>query len=217
MPPAPPITGPVLRQYRRALGIKQSELGEALGVSQAAISLAESGRLPLSDALRETLADRYDHPSVSPRLGEFLAQLEREAPPRLAQQASMTLPVYTWSPSFDPQDEPRDPPVDLVTLRSSSSAIAVAMPTSTEEWKAGEILVFALCEPADCKPGDLVLLQPTKRPRNAASMVAAVERLKGRSSAHRRLMPVQPNGPAVPADAESVVFVARCVYRAQYL
>jgi transcriptional regulator with XRE-family HTH domain len=212
----PSITGPMLRQYRRALALRQKEFGEALGVSQAAISLAEAGRMPLSDGLRQSLVDRFDRDDVSPRLSEFLAQLQEEAPPRLAQHASATIPVYAWSPSFDPFADAVGPAIDLVTLRLSAPAIALAMPNATREWLAGEILVFAICEPPACAPDDLVLLQPAKRPRNASSIIAVVERVRGRSSAHRRFVPVQPSGQALSADADSVEFIARCVYRARY-
>ena len=216
MASSPTLTGPVLRLYRSALGLKQDELGDELGCSQAAISLVEAGRMALSENLRESILVRFDRRGVKPRLSEFLAQLEQEAPPRLAQQARTTLPVFRWSPAFDPQDEPTEPAVDLVTLRCSVPTIALAMSSSSREWEADEILVFAVCEPSDCKPNDLVLLQPTNRLRNAASMIAAVERIRGRSSAHRRFVPIQPTGQALPADAESVTFVARCVYRAKY-
>jgi transcriptional regulator with XRE-family HTH domain len=216
MSASPTITGPALRQYRRALGMKQSEFGAELDISQATVSLVEAGRMAISESLRHAIFDRFDRKGASSRLSDFLVELQRDAPPRLAQRSSTTLPVYAWSPSFDPTDEATDPAVDLITLRVASPTIALALPSATREWEADDILVFVLCEPSDCRPDDLVLLQPTKRPRNAASLIAVVERLRGRSSAHRRFTPVQPSGPALPADAESVAFVARCVYRARY-
>lgn len=85
--------------------------------------------------------------------------------------------------------EPAERQVDLVTLRCSAPAIALTMRSASTAWEQDEILVFAVCEPSDCEPGDLELVQPRKRPRNAASMIAGVERLNDRSSAHRRFLP----------------------------
>jgi len=143
--------------------------------------------------------------------------MEQETPPRSTLQAHTTLPVYRWTPMFDPLEEPVDRQVDLVTLRCSAPAVALAMSSPSTAWKQDEILVFAMCEQSDCKPGDLVLLQPTSRPRNAASLIAGVERVKGRNSAHRRFLPIQPSSQACSADAESVECTARCVYRARYM
>lgn len=217
MSPSPSLTGPALRQYRRALGLKQGELGDELGVSQAAISLVEAGRMAVSESLRDALVERFDREGESPRLSEFLAELGQETPPRSTLQAHTTLPVYRWTPKFDPLEEPVDRQVDLVTLRCSAPAVALAMSSASTAWEQEEILVFAVCEPSNCKPGDLVLLQPTNRPRHAASLIAGVERVKGRSSAHRRLLPIQPSTQALSADADSVAFIARCVYRARYM
>lgn len=216
MSSTPSLTGPALRQYRRALGLKQGELGDELGVTQAAISLVEAGRMAVSENLRDALVERFDRAGETPRLSDFLAQLEQETPPRSTLQAHTTLPVYRWTPKFDPLEEPVDRQVDLVTVRCSAPAVALAMSSASTAWEQEEILVFAVCEPSDCKPGDLVLLQTTNRPRHAASLIAGVERVKGRSSAHRRFLPIQPLSEALSADAETVIFVAKCVYRARY-
>ena len=53
--------GERLRLRRRASGLSQWELAQALGVTQSTISLAERGRLdagPLEGALRELMAGR---------------------------------------------------------------------------------------------------------------------------------------------------------------
>lgn len=212
------IDGPTLCRYRRALGIRQQDLADALGVTQAAISLIESGRMAISHSIQKDLWAIYDKRGMKPRLGAFLDS-EASIGAGMA-PVSVTLPVAAWTQRLDLMDDPTSrPAVDLVTLRLEigTRAIALSMRETSPHWKRDEVLVFAFVGVERCKPGDLCVLSPTANMKGASSVIARVVRPKGMSQTARRFELIQPEGPSIPATADAVRSVARCVYRACYI
>jgi len=212
----------MLRRYRRALGLRQADFAKRVGVTQAAVSLLEAGRMPLSEALAQTIWNEFDRPGVRPRLGRFLEQQaseQRQSAP-MASRSFTTLPVFTWTPRLDLEDDPGTMPTrGLVTvlLAPGSRALVLEMPEKTDAWVSGEILVFAVCGVEHCRADDLCLLRPARSRRRNATVVARVVRPRGKSMAARHFEPLLPKGPRVPARADAVKDVLRCVYRARYV
>ena len=100
------VTGSHLRQYRKLLGLNQTEFARRLGLSQATISQIEAGRIALSNAHLQKLADKFSSARLSPPFPEFKRDVEKGSADCQAALLDprgrfVTLTVWQWDAAFD--------------------------------------------------------------------------------------------------------------------
>ena len=69
--------GRVVKRCRRAAGVNQQEMAEALDITPSALSRIESGKVPLTCARLKSFADRLE---LSPKLLIEMIEAEFESP-----------------------------------------------------------------------------------------------------------------------------------------
>jgi transcriptional regulator with XRE-family HTH domain len=218
-------SGADIRKYRKALKLSQREFSDKLGLSQATLSLTESGKVGVSDTVVERINQEFNKPAYKPQFDEFCRRVDSER--RGAQTLvgnplvnHATLPVWLWEEGFDLGSAPSTLEWrGVVTVRvSSDEAIAFEMPKGSGAWVAGEILVFRTTTLDECSGGELCLIQHRRpRARAATTMIATLRR---DSSARRRSFSYDPGNPedeSFAADPDRIEAVLRCVFRARYL
>lgn len=77
--------GERLKQARKAIHVTQVEFGETLGITQAAISSVESGKVKLTDRLAQSIQSNYNISAEWLRTGEGEMLVEPSEDEQLAQ------------------------------------------------------------------------------------------------------------------------------------
>lgn len=216
------ISGFELRKFREQIGWNQSQLADALGVTQSALSMIERGRILVSQAHIDRLeAGTKD---AKPTFKEYLAALKTEhahtnASLFTASARHSTLPVYRWEEGLDLSRKlfPSES-IDLVTVRTTERAcIAFMMARKTDYWQADEIIVLEECGPESLQPGDLCLIQIRQpRAKFLRNLLATVKVSRAAKTKQIEFLPISPAGPALPLDNSTMTLIMRCIYRATY-
>ncbi len=217
-------TGADIKRYRKVLKLGQREFAALLGVSQPSLSLAESGKVGVSEALQQKLIAVFNKPGHSPTYDDFCRTLEeqRRSGQTLVGNPSVTyvtVPVWLWEEGFDLGAPPEVVESrGVVTVRTASTeVIAFEMPAGASFWVAREVLVFARTGVDKCRTGDLTLVQlksvNAKLPNTFIAVVHYDE-----TGRHRKLQfePCNPSHTAFTPDLEQVEGVLRCICRVRY-
>lgn len=218
-------SGADIRKYRRALKLSQQQFAKKLGLSQATLSLTESGKAGVSDTVTARLNEEFNKPQYKPRFEEFCRRVDKERKgaqtlvgnPRVNHS---TLPVWLWEDGFDLGSTPSTLEWrGVVTVRvPSEEAIAFEMPKGSGAWVTGEILVFRATSLDDCNGGELCLVQ-LRRPR-ARAATTLIATLRRDSSSRRRSFSFEPGNSeeeSFAAEPERIDAILRCVFRARYV
>ena len=218
-------SGADIRKYRKALKLSQREFSAKLELSQATLSLTESGKIGVSDTVTDRLRAVFNKPEYKPRFDDFCRRVdsERKGAQTLVGNPLVnhsTLPVWLWEDGFDLGSAPSTLEWrGVVTVRvPTEDAIAFEMPKGSGAWVAGEILVFRTVSLDACNGGELCLVQH-RRPR-ARAATALFATLRRDSSVRRRSFSFEPGNPeeeSFAADPDRIDAILRCVYRARYV
>jgi len=218
-------TGSDLRRYRKALDLGQREFASRLGIAQATLSLIETGKVGLSEALQQKLGKEFKKRRYSLKYDEFCraTDAERRSGQTMVGHPDVTyatLPVWLWEDGFDLGAPPNTAERrGIVTVRTSSSdAIAFEMPKGSSHWIAGEILVFIRSSMDECRAGSLCLVQMRSPRAKHPRTIIAIARYD-ESGRHRILQfePADPSEPVFTPNPDHIEGLLRCVYRARYL
>lgn len=157
----PDITGDDLRQYRRRLGLTQTEFAKRAGIPQQTFSNLETGRIPITADRIAQFRDAFD--DAEPSFAEFLKEVAATAQhrsPALESPLARQLVVTVWRFSefrFD-RALPAGAAVGFVMVPfTDRPVVAVQMESATELWADGEILVFEQCRAEEIGEGQLCL------------------------------------------------------------
>jgi transcriptional regulator with XRE-family HTH domain len=215
-----PVTGELVRRYRKLLGLQQSEFAERWGLTQGALSQIESGRLGISHERASLLSTTFSGTKGELAFKRFLGQfsVERRGSLPLVGHPSATfstLTVWRWDEDLDLATDPIGlEQAGLITLRLQPGARALALEVPIDG--AAETLVFSPVEFVDLRSGDLVLHQ-TAGERTGPSVIATVEHRGQTSSRRTRFRPILPKGKPREVRPSDLTGLLRCVYRARYV
>jgi transcriptional regulator with XRE-family HTH domain len=218
------LTGSHLRQYRKLLGLNQTEFARRLGFSQTTISQIEAGRISLSNEHVQKLADKFSSARLSRPFPDFKRDVEKGAVDCQAalsdpQGRFVTLMVWRWDAAFDLARVPSpEDAVDVVTVRAGDQpAIAIRVGRRTKHWEAGETFVFERCNRPDVDDGEICLVQSrTPRSRGTRTMIAVARAFPAKRGRNLHFAPVSPVGSSFAAD-DNLVTLLRAIYRGRYL
>ncbi len=219
------LPGSDLRKYRKKLGLSQHQVARLLGVSQASLSMIESGKFAISSGLHAKIEKVFNKAPYSPKYSSFCRKVEAE---RQSQQSLVghpevtfqILPVWEWEDGFDLSAAPSSiQPSGLVATRvTAEGAIAFQMPGGSAWWVEGEILVFAKSDLDRCRTGDLCLVQiRPPRARSARTSLVVVRFGDSGRSGRLELEPTDRSQPSYSPDPDQLEGLLRCVYRARYM
>ncbi len=218
------INGGEIRRYRKLIGWTQAAFAERFGISQAALSLIERGRIPVSEEHIARLTEGFDRPEVEVSFHAFMKDMGTEKASAQAALVSqpgryLTLAVWKWEDGYDlSQKLTPDRSVGVITVRTSDNqAIAFEMGKDTSAWRKGEILVFEVCRPEEIVGGELCLVQTRRQRSGATQTLIAVTRVT-RPAQGRTLefQPVTPPAPAIASDKVALLAILRLVFRGVY-
>jgi len=219
------ISGADIRRYRKLLGWNQRKFAERLGVTQAALSMIESGRIAISDDHIAKLDRAFENPKGGMTFIEFKHSLERHQATDIAATTApagryLTLNVWRWQEGFDLGRVPApDQTVDFVTIRATTKpVVAFAMPKSTPHWQKDEILVFEQSGTESIGDGDVCLVQlKTPRSGNVRTIIAVAKLIRAERGKAMQLHPISPAGPALAPEPEAIQTMFRAMFRARQL
>lgn len=217
-----PITGELIRRYRRLLGLQQTEFAERWGLTQGALSQIEGGLLGISEERAGLLAKTFTGKGGELPFSRFAQQFTRERKeslPLIGHPAASftTLVVWRWSDAMDLAAEPVGiEPAGLVTLRLDQGERALAVEALLETDDRPETLVFVPAPFAGIQSGDLVLYQRAVDGPSTA-VIASAEHSGQTSSRRTRFRSILPRERR-PREVrpEDLTALLRCVYRARY-
>ncbi len=143
------ISGEDLKDYRRRLGLTQTEIAERVRIPQQTYSNLETGKIQVNAERIAQFKAAFDHTDADPSFSRFLEEIEAAARQRtpalespLARQVAVT--VWRWADLRLDRIMPAEAAVGIVMIPfTDRRVIAVQMDADTELWKKGEILVFA--------------------------------------------------------------------------
>jgi transcriptional regulator with XRE-family HTH domain len=218
-------SGADIRKYRKALRLSQRVFAARLALSQATLSLTETGKIGVSNTVEEGIRKEFNKARYKPTFDEFCRRVdsERKGAQTLVgnpQVNHSTLAVWLWEDGFDLGSAPSTLEWrGVVTARvPSDDAIAFEMPKGSNAWAAGEILVFRRSSLEECRGGELcmVQVQPVRR-RAPRTLIAVIRRDSGTRRRSFSLEPCDPDEATFTADPESIEALLVCAYRARYL
>lgn len=218
-------SGADIKKYRRVMKFSQREFADRLKLSQATLSLTESGKIGVSGTVIERLRKEFNKAQYKPRFDDFCNRVdsERQGAQTLVGNQLVnycTLPVWLWEDGFDLGAAPSTiESRGVVTVRvPSEDAIAFEMPQGSSAWVANEILVFRRSSLDQCRSGDLCLIQYRQPRARTPKTILVVARLD--ASTRRRVISFEPCDPSesvFAADPERIDALLKCVYRGRYL
>jgi transcriptional regulator with XRE-family HTH domain len=160
------LNGRVIRAYRMAVALNQSEFADRVGITQGALSLWESGKTAISASSADRLWRVFDAPPWTPTLSAFIekqaaAQRPTASLPVHDSGSYQTLLVWRWTPDLDLGDDPSSFEVrGIVTVRMEPGIEALALELPPQQrYQRGEIAVFRPKTGRDFTPGGLYLIQ----------------------------------------------------------
>lgn len=215
-----PITGDIVRRYRRLLGLQQSEFAERWGLTQGAQSQIESGRLAISEERAAVLSTTFSGTGGELPFTRYLRQFSRErrdSLPLIGHPSATytTLTVWRWRDDLDLAADPIGlEQAGLVTIRLQPGVRALALEVQIKDGL--ETLVFTPVEFIDLRAGDLVLFQPAADDLPTAA-IAAVEQTGQTSSRRTRFRPILPKSKPREVRPSDLTGLLRCIYRGRYL
>ncbi len=218
-------SGADIRKYRKALKLSQRVFSAKLKLSQATISLTESGKIGVSDTVTDRLREVFNKPEYKPRFDDFRRRVDSERKGAQTLVGSplvnhSTLPVWLWEDGFDLGSAPSTLEWrGVVTVRvPTEDAIAFEMPKGSGVWVAGEILVFRRSSLDACRGGELCLVQH-RRPRTRAA-TTLIATLRRNASTRRRSFSFEPCDPeesTFAADPVRLETLLQCLFRGRYI
>lgn len=215
-----PITGEIIRRYRKLLGLQQSEFAQRWGLTQGALSQIESGRLGISQERSALLSTTFSGTRAELPFKRFLSQFSaerRKALPLVGHPSATytTLTVWSWREDLDLAADPIGlEHAGLVTIRLQPRVRALALEVPIKDGL--ETLVFAYTEYVDLRAGDVVLYQPASDEPVAAA-IATVEQSGQTSSRRTRFRPVSPKSKPREVRPADLAGLLRCIYRGRYI